>query len=140
MVKVHELSKTELKTLEDGYKNDKRHHFRERCKGILLSNNEFSVSQIASILKRHKDTIYGWIKSFEAFGIEGLENSKGQGVKAKLDDLSEEQQQRLKDLLDKEAQSLKKICAILSAEFGFNITKWMLTRYIKKSGIIHGGE
>ena len=57
-------------------------------------------------------------------------------MKSKLDDLSEEQQKTLKDLLKKEAQNLKKICAILSVEFGFNITKWMLTRYIKKNGII----
>ena len=140
MVKVHELSESESQKLESGYKDDNKHRFQQRCKGILLSNDGFSVSQIALILKKQKDTIYGWIKSFESFGIEGLRSSKGQGAKAKLDSLSFTQQERLKELLGREAQNLKKICAILSDEFGFKIGKWMLVRYIKKNGIIPGEE
>jgi len=132
MVKVHELSEIESKELETGYKNDVKHHFRQRCKGILLSNDGYSVSEIALILKKQVDTIYSWIKSFESFGIEGLKNAQGQGVKAKLDFLSSAQQQRLKELLGRESQNLKKICAVLSNEFGFGITKWMLVSYIKK--------
>ncbi len=139
MVKVRELSKIDLESLENGYQNDIKHRFRQRCKGILLSNDGFSVSEIALILEKQKDTIYGWIKSFEAFGIEGLRTAKGQGAKAKLDSLSSAQQERLKELLGRESQNLKKICAVLSDEFGFKVGKWMLVRYIKKNGIIPGG-
>lgn len=138
MVKVHELSASEIKLLEKGYESDIRHHFRQRCKGILLSNDGFSVAQIASILKKQKDTVYGWINSYKSSGMGGLENKKGQGVKAGLDGLLPEQVKRLKDLVDRESQNLKKVCGILSSEFGFAITKWMLVRYIKKNGIIHG--
>lgn len=138
MVKVNELSDLDLELLENGYKNDIRHHFRERCKGMLLSNENYSVTKIALILKKQKDTIYGWIKAYNSLGIDGLENSKGQGVKAKLDNITKDEEKRLKDLVDREAQNLKKTCAILSVEFGFKVTKWMLVHYIKKNGIILG--
>ena len=140
MVKVHELTESELEDLEDGYQNNVKHHFRQRCKCILLSNDGFSVSKISLIMKKKEDTIYGWIKSFERLGIEGLHNAKGQGQKAKLDSISCVQQERLKTLLERDSQNLKKICAILSDEFRFKITKWMLSRYIKKNGIIRGAE
>lgn len=140
MVKVHDLTESELEDLEDGYQNNVKHHFRQRCKGILLSNDGFSVPNISVILKKQEDTIYGWIKSFERLGIEGLHNAKGQGGKAKLNNISSVQEARLKDLLERESQNLKKICAILSGEFGFKITKWMLSDYIKKNGIIPGEE
>ena len=140
MIKVNKLTSAELDCLKKGYKNDIRHHFRERCKGILLSNDGFSVSEISSILKKQKDTVYGWIKSYKSLGIDGLENKKGQGVKSKLDDLSPDQEKRIKELLSRDAQNMKKICGILSNEFGFGITKWMLSNFIKKNGIIRGVE
>ena len=140
MVKVDKLTSSELECLEKGYRNDIRHHYRQRCKGILLSNDGFSVSEIALILKKQKDTIYGWIKSYKSSGIDGLENKEGQGVKSKLDDLFPEQEERIKELLGRDAQNMKKICGILSDEFGFRITKWMLSHFIKKNGIIHGVE
>jgi transposase len=140
MVKVQDLTESELEDLEAGYRNNEKHHFRQRCKGILLSNDGFSVPQIAAILKKQDDTIYGWIKSFGRLGIEGLHNAKGQGLKAKLDSISLAQEARLKDLLDRNPQNLKKICAILSGEFGFKITKWILSSYVKKNGTIPGGE
>ena len=54
MKKVRDLTSTERIELVRAYKNDPRHHFRVRCKGILLSDDELSVKEIAKRLRRKK--------------------------------------------------------------------------------------
>jgi len=133
MVQVHSLSEEEILDLTDGYKNGNKHYFRIRCQSILLSNADFSVTQIAERLSKQKDTIYSWLARFEKNGISGLKNVKGQGVKAVLDTISEEQKLFLIATVKDEPQSLRNVCHTLTEKLGFPVTKWMLIRYLKKT-------
>lgn len=140
MKRVHDLTAEENRDLADGYKNGKKHHFRIRCQGILMSNSNLSVAQIANRLKKDKDTIYTWLKNYETFGIQGLQNKSGQGVKAPLDNITKQEVEILENAVVNEPQNLNKVCIELSNKFGFKLTKWMLIRYLKKNSILLGGE
>lgn len=138
MRKIHSLSIQEIQALEKGYKTGAKHHFRQRCKGILLSHQGYSVAQIAEQLKHKKDTIYSWLNNYEAQGIAGLQNKPGQGVKALLDNLNAKEQKELEKAVAKSPQNLNQVGAWLSQKFGFKVTKYMLIRYLKKNSATPG--
>jgi len=138
MRKIDTLPEQEIQALEKGYKTGAKHHFRQRCKGILLSHEGHSVAQIAELLKYKKDTIYNWLNNYEAQGIAGLQNKSGQGVKALLDKLNAEEQKELEKTVAKSPQNLNQVGAWLSQEFDFKVTKYMLIRYLKKNSATHG--
>lgn len=140
MVKVHPLSEKEIQELTDGYKNGNKHHFRIRCQIILFSHSNLSVAQISERLNIKKDSVYLWLKRFKENGISGLQNAKGQGVKALLDTISENQKLFLITTVKDTPQSLKEVCHTLTENFGFPVTKWMLIRYLKKNSISLGAE
>lgn len=133
MRKVHDLTEEEFQDLEKGYKTGSKHHYRQRCKGILLSHEGCSVAQISKRLKKKKDTIYDWLNKYELYGIAGLQNKLGQGVKAKLDSISAKEQKELEKAVAQSPQNLNQVGAWLSEKFGFKVTKYMLIRYLKKN-------
>jgi transposase len=135
MKRIHPLTDEEFKDLDRNYKNGEKHHFRIRCRAILLSNEGQSVPKIAKLLGKQADTIYSWLGRYESFGVGGLENVKGQGVKAKLDSLGPAQVATLEKTVGDEPQNLNKAGALLSLEFGFSVTKRMLIRFLKKTKI-----
>ncbi len=120
-------------TLEEGHQNGKKHHFRIRCQCILLSADGYSVPEIAKLLKVRTRTIYTWFDRWDQMGIVGLMISPGRGIKAKLDNLDGQQREQIKDALRLNPQSLKQVCEELSEILGFEITKNMLKRFIKKN-------
>jgi len=138
MRKVRSLTTEEFQELETSYKTGAKHHFRQRCKGILLSHEGYSVAQIAKLLGHKKDTIYTWLNNYDAKGIKGLQNESGQGVKARLDSLSDEDQKELEKTVAKSPQNLNQVGAWLSQKFDFKVTKYMLIRYLKKNSVILG--
>lgn len=140
MRKVRTLTEQEFQELEEGYKTGAKHHFRQRCKGILLSHEGYSVAEISNLLGHGKDAIYSWLNNYDAKGIIGLQNQSGQGVKARLDSLSKEDQKELEKTVAKSPQNLNQVGAWLSQKFDFKVTKYMLIRYLKKNSIILGEE
>ena len=55
-----------------------------------------------------------------------------------LDNLKSKDIKFIKTEVEKNYQSLNTVCAVLSKEFGFEVTKWMLKRFLKKNSITHG--
>lgn len=138
MIQVHSLSKEEISDLTNSYKNGKKHHYRIRCQSILLSNTGFSIAQISKQFNKKRDTVTSWLRRYELEGISGLENKKGQGVKAALDSITEKQKSFLIKTVKDTPQSLKEVCLILTERFGFSVTKWKLIRYLKKNSVSLG--
>jgi transposase len=133
MKKIHALTEEEKRTLEQGYLNSPKAHFRNRCHSILLSIEGYKVSEIALLYKVRTRTIYTWFNRWESNGISGLILLKGRGVKAKLDQLSPEEFDQVKEALKLDPQSLKRVCQVLSDALGFKISKYMLKRVLKKN-------
>lgn len=78
------LDKFEEITLSECVKNHKKHHVRQRCQAMLLSNESWSVPIISSLLKTRTRTIYSWMNNWEKEGIVGLFIKQGRGRKSSL--------------------------------------------------------
>lgn len=121
-------------TLENGYKNHSKFHFRQRCKALLLSDEGWSVKDIAKLFHTRTRTIYTWMSRWESMGIVGLMILPGRGIKPKLSTLDTNLIEMVKKKTRQFARSLKKIAQELSKDFGYEVTIHMLRRFLKKMG------
>lgn len=135
---IRALSSKERESLEYGYQYGTKHYFRIKCKSILLSDNGKTITEISDFSGKTPRTIRNWFDSFEENGIEKLVIKEGRGIKAPLDNLTENQIIFVKKEIKKNYQNLNSVCAILSSKFNFEVTKWMLKRFIKKNLITVG--
>ncbi len=78
------LSPSELATLENGYKNGSKFHFRIRCHSLILSSQGLKVTEIASFYKKDEETIRKWMNKWASQGLSGLMIAKGRGKKPAL--------------------------------------------------------
>lgn len=79
-----ELNEAEREKLEDIRNHDKRPYMRERAAALLKIADGHSGYQTArNLLNRPhwQDTIYDWVKRFQAEGVEGLKIRTGRGRK-----------------------------------------------------------
>jgi len=72
MKKVVGLTEWERQTLEEGYRNSVKSHFRIRCQNMLMSDAGYKVKEIAKLHKVRTRTIYTWIDKWESIGIAGF--------------------------------------------------------------------
>ena len=130
---IKSLTEEEIRTLEYGYKNGDKHYFRLKCQCILLSHEGKKIGELADFANKTPRTIRNWFDSYEKDGIEKLVIEDGRGIKAVLDSLTDEDVEVIKEEIKKNYQNLKAVCAHLSKRFGFEISKWMLIRFLKKN-------
>ena len=135
---ISPLSAEEKKTLEEGCRNHQKHHFRNRCRSILMGDDGFSVPEIARFFDTRTRTVHTWFTRWESSGITGLMILPGRGRRAVLNGCSEEQILTVEEEVLENPQNLQKVSEKSSCEFGFKITKKMLRRFIKKSPVTHG--
>ncbi len=127
------LNTEEKATLEEGYRNHGKHHFRNRCKSILMSNNGVSVPAIAHFFETRTRTVYSWFSRWEEKGIVGLMILPGRGRTAALAHCNADEIRIIEDAVRENPQSLREVSKDLSVKFGFEITKKMLQRFLKKT-------
>lgn len=120
-----------------GYREGKKHHFRVKCKSILLSNEGKTMSEVAAFAEKTTRTVRSWFNSFEKEGIEAFSIKPGRGFKAVLDHLTDAEIKIVEHEVEQNYQSLHTVAANLSNKFGFKITKRMLKRFLKNE-TIHG--
>ncbi len=80
---VRELTAEELRALKK-IKNSRNSELRERALIILHSHYGKTVPEIQKELLRARNTVLHWIRRFNQFGIQGLENRKPPGAKEKF--------------------------------------------------------
>lgn len=78
------LTTSDYCSVELGYQEGKKHHYRERCHAILLSHHQYKIKDIASLFNKKEDTIRTWFNQWEFHGLKGLGIQSGRGLKAKL--------------------------------------------------------
>ena len=83
-MKYIKLSEKDRQTVGQMYEFHSKSQIRERCYGLLLSNEGYSMGLISDKMNRHYQSIRNWIISFEKEGVKGLFNKKGRGRKPKL--------------------------------------------------------
>lgn len=78
------LSEAEAKEVDFSYKSGDKHHFRERCHALMLNHDGRNIVEIASLLKKRRETIHRWFDNWEARGLSGLSIRPGRGAKPAL--------------------------------------------------------
>lgn len=80
---IRSLTKAEQKALRELYRQTQDADVRTRCQMILLSSQEYSVSEIADLTLFNEDSILFWLGRYEQDGLAGLEDRPRSGRRPK---------------------------------------------------------
>jgi len=76
---IRSLSKVERKALRELYRQTQNADVRTRCQMILLSSQEYAVSEIAELTLFNEDSVLYWLDRYESQGLQGLEDRPRSG-------------------------------------------------------------
>ena len=82
---VRSLSNAEQKALRELYRQTQNADVRTRGLMILLSFQEYAVSEISELTLFNEDSILYWLDRYESQGLEGLEDRPRSGRHPKSD-------------------------------------------------------
>jgi transposase len=114
--------------LEDLYKTDSKHSFRQRCKMVLLNSEGYTAKDIAVILSSNMASVYNWLNRYNTDGIAGLRTKPGQGRKPILE---EEHLSMVRAAVEQERQRLSQARQIIEENIGKKMSQETLTRFLK---------
>lgn len=80
---VRKLSEAELKALRGLYRHTQNADVRTRCQMVLLSAQEYAVSEIAELTLFNEDSVLYWLDRYESQGLSGLEDRPRSGRRPK---------------------------------------------------------
>jgi transposase len=128
---IENLCWLQIRLLQRIHKKSKKHHVRQRAHCILLSHQRFKVADLARIFGRTERTIYTWLDLWETQHFAGLYDEKGKGRKPKLDD---DQRRQVKEWVKEHPKNLRKVAALVRAEYGISVSKYTIQRILRSSG------
>ena len=82
---IRRLSNAEQKALRGLYRQTQNADVRTRCQMILLSSQEYAVSEIADLTLFNEDSVLYWLDRYESQGLQGLEDRPRSGRPPKSD-------------------------------------------------------
>ncbi len=123
----------EINILNRRLKKEKNPETRDRIRGIILLKKGHRLQEIANIMGVNRRTVYNWRRRYEEEGIEGLKTREKPGRKRKL---SDEDMERLKDLLkQKDYWTTRGVRNLIKIEFGIEYTLRHVARILRKLGM-----
>lgn len=132
---IENLTEKERSSLTKGYKTGKSHLFQRKCHCILLSNEGYTVNQLSELFSVTIQSIYKWFNLWEEGGIKALTLQPGRGRKPKLNLNNNEHVQVVKELVENEPKNLRHVVGKLDSEYGLQISKMTLIRFLKSLDI-----
>ena len=130
-IKKLELSVAEKQALEKGYRDGQKHVFRERCRMILLKSEGLTNKAVGELFSFHEMTIWGWVKRYQAEGIEGLKTKCGGGRPPIL--RTKEDLERVREKVSEHRQRIGLAKEELEKELGKEFSEKTLRRFLKKT-------
>ena len=100
------LTEVDRAALETVHHDAKTHRQRQRAHAVLLSGKGFTVPQMADIFSVDRDTISGWLDTWQERGLDGLADAPKPGRRRKIDAVLEAE---LLDLLQHPTPDLKAV-------------------------------
>jgi transposase len=131
------LSDAQRAALEKGAKYGSTPTFRLRCQAILLKSDARTSVEVAKELNCCEMAVNNWMKRYQANGIEGLKNRKGQGRNPILQTDTDLAKVRLAVQANRQKLSLAK--AQLEQELGKEFSLLTLKRFLKKTVVASNG-
>jgi len=123
----------EICLLENRLKKEKDPKVRDRIRMMILLKEGYKQKEVAKIMRTTERTVYTWKKRYKEEGIEGLKTKEKPGRKRKL---SDEDMERLKDLLkQKEYWTTRGVRNLIKIEFGIEYTLRHVARILRKLGM-----
>jgi len=84
-IKILPLTESERNALALGFRSGESHCFRMRCRAVLLKSEGLSSVRVGEQTEMTAQSVNGWVKRFEAEGVQGLHTRPGQGRKPIMD-------------------------------------------------------
>jgi transposase len=129
---VETLSEEGKKALNSLLKNHASHNVWRRAHFVLLSADGFCINEIARIYQVHRETVMNSFARWEKDGINGLYDLDKTG---RPPTLSEDEENKALDALEKDPRSTKKALALIQKEMAKNISEWTLKRIALKHNL-----
>ena len=130
---VSTLSSEEAITLQEAFTKHSKHRVRIRAHSLLLSSEGYTIKQLSSLYKININTISEWISRWDSEGISMLFEAKGRGRKPIF---TEEESQKLLDLVDEELSQLKRAKSLLEYHTGKSASLDTIKRTLKKITVL----
>lgn len=123
------LSEAERSALETGYRNGKKHGFRQRCRLILLKGEGRSAEEVGRMMKCHAASVHAWIGRYKTQGIAGLHTHRGRGRKPILK--KEEDAAKVLDAIKSNRQRISLARAAFEASSGKKVSDSAFRAFLK---------
>ena len=110
------------------YKQSKHYQVRQRAHCLILSAQGYKISELMSIFKVSRNTVYNWFNSWDSSQLVGLYNQSGRGRKRIFNFRQGEQ---IKNWVKETPKNLEKVQAKIKQEWQKTVSKKTIKRVIK---------
>lgn len=131
------VSEEEHSRLIKNHQTSHNFRVRNRSHAILLSFEQFPISEIAKICRVDRDTVSGWIDNWNEFKCEGLEDEEKTGRPLIL---SLAEQEKAVAIGLKNPKFPHRQLSEIKAETGKEISSWTLKNLLKKRLFVEANQ
>ncbi|WP_083940681.1 helix-turn-helix domain-containing protein [Rudanella lutea] len=83
-LRIIELQPAQRQTLQQAFRTDPSHAFRQRCQIVLFKSEGRTSKEVAQLVKQHYVSVNAWLDRYQQEGLNGLRTKPGRGRKALL--------------------------------------------------------
>jgi transposase len=124
-----ELQPAERQALEQAFRTDTSHAFRQRCQIVLFKSEGHSSKEVAQLVKQHYVSVNAWLNRYQQAGLNGLRTKPGRGRKALLN--KETDATLVRKIVQNERQRLSQAKTQVEAQTGRTMSLKTLQRFLK---------
>lgn len=128
-LRIIDLKPTERQALEQAFRTDTSHAFRQRCQIVLFKSEGRTSKEIAQLVKQHYVSVNAWLNRYQQAGLDGLRTKPGRGRKALLN--KETDATLVRQLVQNERQRLNQAKAQIESQTGRSMSLKTLQRFLK---------
>jgi transposase len=131
---IKKLTEKEIESLSELVKNSKNNYQEKiRANCILLSNKDYSISELSDIFNSKNRSIYNWFNSWEEEGINGLYDKKGRGRKKIY---SKEEEVIIIKLIENNPRDIKQVLIEINDKLNKTSSKDTIKRILSDNDFI----
>jgi transposase len=115
--------------LEEGYRRDHSHTFRQRCQIVLLKAQGRKSKEIAAMFGCGEKSVNDWLHRYLSEGIKGLRTKAGRGRPAIFS--AETDARAVREAVKQHRRRISQAKAALEADLGKEFSQRTLVRFLK---------
>lgn len=124
-----ELKPAEREALEQAFRTDTSHAFRQRCQIVLFKSEGRTSKEVAQLVKQHYVSVNAWLNRYQQAGLDGLRTKPGRGRKALLN--KETDATLVRQVVQNERQRLNQAKGQIESQTGRSMSLKTLQRFLK---------